>query len=256
MTTLVDRPGSGRGVWRFQLAGVPVSVHPWFWLTVVIMGANRNDPAMLLIWVAVCFVSILLHEMGHVAAYHLFGERGEVLLYSWGGLAIPDRNVRRTTMAQVLISLAGPVAGFCLAGVVLAIAFSFGAYIQTVWIYFVIPTVSAVVIPHSREALHGRGYVYWNVLINDLLWVNIFWGLVNLLPIYPLDGGQAARALFASHDRSRGVRRSLWLSAILSGVVALLGLLEHSVYIALMFGLLAVSSVQMLEQERNTARAY
>src|ERR1700678_3725363 len=111
MTTLVDRPGGGRGVWHFRLGGIPVSVHPLFWLTTVIMGGNRNNPGMLLIWVAVCFVSILLHEIGHVLAYRAFGETGGVLLYSWGGLAIPDRAVRRTALAQVLISLAGPLAG-------------------------------------------------------------------------------------------------------------------------------------------------
>ena len=35
-----------------------------------------------------------------------------------------------------------------------------------------------------------------NTLIWDLLQVNILWGLVNLLPVYPLDGGQIARELF------------------------------------------------------------
>jgi Zn-dependent protease len=35
----------------------------------------------------------------------------------------------------------------------------------------------------------------WYVLLNDLLFVNFDWGLVNLLPVYPLDGGHAARAV-------------------------------------------------------------
>ena len=35
-----------------------------------------------------------------------------------------------------------------------------------------------------------------NTAIWDMLWVNIYWGLVNLLPVYPLDGGQIARELF------------------------------------------------------------
>ena len=34
------------------------------------------------------------------------------------------------------------------------------------------------------------------VLVWDLLFVNIFWGLVNLLPVFPLDGGQISRELF------------------------------------------------------------
>jgi stage IV sporulation protein FB len=247
MTTLVDRPESGRGVWRFSLAGIPVTVQPWFWLTTIFMGANR-DVGGLLVWIAVCFVSILLHEMGHVMAYRAFGERGEILLYSWGGLAFSDRNARRTTLAQVMVSLAGPAAGFCLAGLVLAVAFSLGALIHTSWAYFVMPNISAVILPHNVEALNGRAYYYWNVVLNDLLWVNISWGLVNLLPVYPLDGGQASRALFEAHDRSSGLQRSLWVSVIAAGAIALMGLMEHDMYVTIMFGLLAFSSVQLLEQ--------
>src|SRR5271169_6821462 len=99
MTTLVDCPDGGRGVWRFRLFGIPVSVQPWFWLTTLFMGANRSV-GMLLIWIAVCFVSILLHEVGHVMAYRAFGEQGSIVLYGWGGLAFSNRSTRRTTLAQ------------------------------------------------------------------------------------------------------------------------------------------------------------
>ena len=47
-----------------------------------------------------------------------------------------------------------------------------------------------------------------------MLYVNIFWGLVNLLPVYPLDGGQIARELLELASPADGVRQSLWLSVI------------------------------------------
>ena len=51
-----------------------------------------------------------------------------------------------------------------------------------------------------------------NMLIFDLLFINIFWGLVNLLPVYPLDGGQIAREVLGLVNPADGLRQSLWLS--------------------------------------------
>jgi membrane-associated protease RseP (regulator of RpoE activity) len=98
-----------------------------------------------------------------------------------------------------------------------------------------------------------RNYLYWNVLLNDLLYVNIYWGLVNLLPIYPLDGGQASRALFERHDPSRGLRRSLFVSVVAALAAVLLGWSENSMYLMLLFGILAAGSAQMLEAQRHYA---
>ncbi|HMB23455.1 MAG TPA: site-2 protease family protein, partial [Anaerolineales bacterium] len=81
-----------------------------------------------------------------------------------------------------------------------------------------------------------------------LLWVNIFWGLINLMPVYPLDGGSVARNVLVQVDPVSGMRKSLWLSVIAGGIVALLGLVFfRSLFIALMFGLLAVQSYQSLQ---------
>ena len=247
MTSFVDCPDSSRGELQFRLFGIPVRVHPWFWLTILIMGANQETGAAL-IWIAVCFVSILLHELGHVWAYHAFGERGSVVLYGFGGMAVPDRDVQRTTRAQVMISLAGPLADFCLAGVVVIVALLAGAKVFIGFRMYVIPTVGAYLFSDNMSPSHLH---YWNVLINDLLFVNFYWGLMNLLPVYPLDGGQAARALFERAHPSRGRWRSLIVSAAVGAAVALFGALERNTYLVLLFGILAASSVQMLGSERR-----
>jgi membrane-associated protease RseP (regulator of RpoE activity) len=254
VTTLVDCPDSSRGQWRFRLFGIPVRVHPWFWLTILIMGANQETGAAL-IWIGVCFVSILLHELGHVWAFHAFGSRAQVVLYGFGGMAIPDRDVDRSTRAQVLISVAGPAADFCLAGVVIIAALLAGAKVFIGFRMYVIPTVGAYLFSNHMSPSH---LYHWNVLINDLLFVNFYWGLMNLLPVYPLDGGQAARALFERADPSRGRWRSLIVSAAVGAAVALFATLERSTYLVLLFGILAASSVQMLGAERRlfTPRPY
>ena len=82
-----------------------------------------------------------------------------------------------------------------------------------------------------------------------LLWVNVFWGLFNLLPVFPLDGGQVARNIIIQYDPYDGVRKSIWVSVITGGLIALYGLLVmRSIYIALLFGLLAFQSYQSLQR--------
>src|SRR5215470_4636783 len=120
MTPILDCMDSRRGEWRFRLFGTTVRVQLWFWLAILMLGGDRA-PVPALTWVLVCFASILLHEFGHVAAFRLFRVDAEVVLYGWGGLAIPNRETRGT-WAQVLVSLAGPFAGFCLAAVALLAA--------------------------------------------------------------------------------------------------------------------------------------
>ena len=81
-----------------------------------------------------------------------------------------------------------------------------------------------------------------------LLFVNVFWGIFNLLPVYPLDGGQVTRNALIQYDPRDGVRKSLWVSVIAGAVIALVGgFLMDSVYIALLFGVLAFQSYQSLQ---------
>jgi len=85
-----------------------------------------------------------------------------------------------------------------------------------------IPTLAAL---PARETFSN-----WHILLNDLLLVNFDWGLVNLLPVHPLDGGYAARSLWVEHDPSSGRREALILSAVVAGVTALVGIAERNTY--------------------------
>jgi len=246
MRNLVDCPDSQRGQWNFSLWGVPVHVKFMFWFSVLMMGGGLPAP-MLLIWAAACFCSILLHELGHVFAFRVFGERAEVILYGWGGMAVPHGELRGT-LARFVVALAGPAAGFALAGLTLAVAASIGAK-TLIGFHMMLPTVAVWPKVGSSAYLQPASYAY--TVLNDLLYINFYWGLVNLLPIYPLDGGHAARAVFEQYDPYRGRKKSLMLSAGLAGVVAVWGLTQHSIYLVLLFGLLSVSSIQAFEAERE-----
>ncbi len=244
MTTLVDSPDYWFGEWHFRIFGVPVRVTLWFWLVILIIGGEQG-PGPMAAWILTCFVSILLHELGHVYAFLLFRERAEVVLYHWGGLAIPRRALHRT-LPRFVVAVAGPFTGFCVAGATLLAALWSGAVLQ-IGFHMFLPVVR--VLPRTPA------YSLWYVLMNDLLWVNLYWGLINLLPVHPLDGGHAARAIFEQADPAGGARKALLLSAVVAGVLAFLAVLAHSLYIVLMFTILAVSSLQLLDSG-GQARAY
>ena len=83
-------------------------------------------------------------------------------------------------------------------------------------------------------------------LIVTLLHINIYWGILNLMPIYPLDGGQVARELFISNTND-GLRMSLQLSIVTAIVLAVLAFTRYeSPFMAFMFGYLAYLNYQQL----------
>ena len=228
--------------WRFNILNVPVRVHPFFWLLTAMLGMN-NSGRGIIIWIAVVFVSILVHELGHALVIRYFGWAPRIVLHSFGGLAIYDPNFspfqsgrrpRRTHATQILISLAGPFAGFLLAAIVIAILLA-GSF------PLAIPFVG--LISKGERRLPNLDVA---LLVSDLLYVNICWGILNLLPIYPLDGGQVARELMMANIRD-GLRMSLQLSLATAAVIAILAVVRYeSVFLGLMFGYMAYNNYQQL----------
>lgn len=236
---------------QFGLFGIPVRIHPGFWLVAFILGYQPGQkPVGLLIWVGAIFFSILVHELGHALLMQRFGYAPRIALYYMGGLAIPDEGYstgfarrRRDTWTSILISLAGPGAGFLLAAwTVLLLVVAGGKF------WLLLPTM---------ETLAGFWHVVFpentpegvRMLVLDLLYINIFWGLVNLIPVLPLDGGQVARDLLVHRDRHQGLIHALQLSIAVGAVTAIglwVGLGNERA--AIMFALLAASNYLTLQQ--------
>ena len=87
----------------------------------------------------------------------------------------------------------------------------------------------------------------------DLLFVNFYWGLVNLLPVWPLDGGRVSRAVFEQWNHLDGRRKSPIVSAVFAAGIALAGISNRNVWLAGMFGIFTVSSVQAVGGEQRRA---
>ncbi len=232
---------------RFSVFGIPVRVHPLFWLIAILLGSSSNNLVNILIWVVAIFVSILIHELGHAFAMRYYGQRSQIVLHSAGGLTVPEpvawgtgwANVALTPNQEIVITLAGPITGFLFAALILAVTSALGGVIIFTTLMGFIPMPVAG-FPNGNSII--------NLIIGNFLWVNIFWGLINLMPIYPLDGGNVARHLFIRSDPWGGLRKSLWLSIITGGVLAVVGFAYFgSLYMAVMFAFLAFQSYQMLQ---------
>lgn len=241
---MFQQPPPTRFDLNFKLFRVPVRVSPFFWFLPIAFGAGTGDIWQLLIWVVVVFVSILLHEFGHSLAMRRYGWDSFIVLHFFGGLAIPESvswggRWDRTAMQQIVISLAGPVAGFIFAAITIGIVVALGGFVSVSRLFGIIP------IP--RALLPNAGWLI-NSVVNTILWINVFWGIINLVPVFPLDGGQVARAIFVHYDPWEGVRKSLLLSVIAGAVTAVVGLaLLSSLYMTFLFGILAFQSYQSLQ---------
>lgn len=217
---------------NFSLFGIPVRVHPFFWLVALLLGGN-NDVGEVIRWVAIVFVSILVHEMGHATVARYFGARPWITLYSFGGLA-SYRGARGDTQSQILITLAGPAAGFLFAAAIAAVLYALQRKVEFL----------GVTIGQGERPANWQVYV----TVWQLLYVNIFWGLVNLLPVYPLDGGQVSMELFRAYNPWEGTSQALWLSVIVAVAVAAASFVYLQEYfLALFFGYMAYTCFTMLQ---------
>ena len=139
---------------------------------------------------------------------------------------------------NIVISFAGPLAGFLLeaAIVITFVASGNGEHVEFDGLFGIQPLVRGLA--RARVAQ----------FVNYMLLMCFYLGLVNLLPIYPLDGGHIAREVFAMVDPRRGLRGSLILSFVAATVMAAVGaVLWRSIFTAVFFGYLAYSSYMMFQ---------
>src|SRR5262245_52099199 len=152
-----------------KIFGIPVKVQPFFLLVVGFLGYSRNLPFEFLVeWIIVVFISILAHEFGHALTVRAFGMSPQILIYGFGGMTSWTDEKDVSPPKHIAISLAGPFAGFLFGGVVY---------------------LSNIALPDLFADHFGR------VTYRDLIFVNWGWGIFNLLPVLPLDGGNVAYSI-------------------------------------------------------------
>src|SRR5437867_92971 len=106
----------------FRLFGVDVEIQLGFWLGSFLIGWNgRGMPgAGIVIWMAVVLLSVLVHEYGHAFAIKRHGIEPEIALHWMGGTTSWRAVLPLSRVDRIIISLAGPFAGFAFAAPIFA----------------------------------------------------------------------------------------------------------------------------------------
>ena len=237
---------------RFTIFGVAVEVQPFFWVTTALLGGaiSARTPetilAMVLFMVA-AFVSILIHELGHaLTGLKLGGGAARIELVAFGGLAysLGGRFDRSGNFWRIF---AGPGAGFAFLLAIIAMLSAIFGFQDvrdfTAWILFGVKPGfgmdSALV-----EYLVDKKYVF--DLIRHLLSINFWWGIINLLPVMPLDGGQIANLFVVPQ------RRVHLIGLVTAAATAALAFiwLESPYYMGILFGFLAWKNYEAMQESR------
>jgi Zn-dependent protease len=218
----------------FRLGNIPVRVHGSFWLTLALLGSlTITRPVDFALWMAIAFVSILIHELGHALAGRAFGLVPRIDLLALGGNTSFVRGGALTPWKAIALYLAGPLPGIAL-----------GAAIQFA----------------ARLYLTDLSPVWLVTAARDAVWVNVGWGVFNLLPVLPLDGGHIMVAILAL-CRVKNAERVGRIASIVLGIVFALVSFRAGVHFGTALMLLfawrsyqGLATVKLIEEERELAQ--
>lgn len=205
----------------FSLFNIPVRVLPWFWLSLVIIGASgfsdsKEGLLRLLLFMIAGFISILVHELGHALTAKHFGKRVEIVLQAFGGYAAYSGGAPLSRPKTSLVTAAGPAIQIVLGFLVLAFANRFDAM--------------------SPQAMY---------FLRTLYEISFFWAILNLIPVLPLDGGRLMEALLGPQR----IRLTLKISMAIAIAIGLLGLaLQLGFILPIFMGMMAYESYKALQQ--------
>jgi Zn-dependent protease len=214
---------------RLRVLGFPVHIDLSFVIIMGILGyggMTRGSLRDLVLWLLVATVSVLIHELGHAVVARTTGAEPEIALTGFGGVTtwVPPAQLSRAR--SLAISLAGPVVGLLV-----------GLGLLAVW----------------RSVGDGLDGGSWQrTVIWFGVWTCLGWSVINLLPVLPLDGGQAMRELLPGSPPVRARRAAMVSIVAVLPVVALAFWLQQP-WVGLFFLFFGVSNVLALRQARTGA---
>ena len=228
---------------KFRLFGFPIRITPWFWVVAAMLGASFSPKTMAL-WVAAVFLGILVHELGHAFAMRHYGFQPEITFHAMGGLTSynPGYQINHRYLSNwehVVIDAAGPLAGFALFGVIAALLLFIG--VNPIGFLF------GDIDEQQRGSLFKFLSAPVIVFFHLEMYICLFWGILNLMPVYPLDGGQIAREICTAFNPRTGIVTSFQLSFVTALILAGIALVWlNDWFMAAFFGMFAYSSWQAM----------
>jgi Zn-dependent protease/CBS domain-containing protein len=202
-----------------RLFGIEIRIHLTFVFLLLFLfftqAATQEASAALRVLglVAIIFGSVVLHELGHALVARGSGIPAKgIILLPIGGITILDEahaipDPINAWKRDIRIAVAGPLVNLLIAGLSALVLFA------------AIPGFSLTV----RPLLDPRA------LLRSIVWANLYLGLFNLLPAYPMDGGRALRAVFSRRvDMVRATQRAVRIGHVFSILMIMVGMLISS----------------------------
>jgi len=220
-----------------RLFGIEIRLHlTFFFLLFFVWGTEgkSQDPNAVLRGlglVGIIFGSVVFHELGHALVARRAGVPAKsIILLPIGGITIMDEaqvapEGQNEWKRDIWIAIAGPMIN-------LALAASSALILVTV-------------IPGFQ--LMGHPPMHSNTLLRSIVWANLYIGLFNLLPAYPMDGGRVLRALFSRNsDPVQATQRAVRIGHVFSALFIMVGLMSN--YWLVMVGLFLFIGGQLEER--------
>lgn len=211
-----------------SIRGTTINIDISFLILIVFFTVLNYDQALgiqyALIWIPVVFVSVLVHELAHAATIGILGfGPSQIVLNGMGGVTFNRRKAK--AWQDMLISLAGPLS-------------SFGLMLLCVGIAYAVPAA-------RRDPMVAA-------LLPRMIMANYFWGLFNLIPVAPLDGGHAVREFLNIFLRDRtAFVIYVWIAMLVGGGVAVWFFLQRSFFVALYIAWFVYIAVQQWQHFRR-----
>ncbi len=182
---------------RFRLFGVSVNIHPSLWFTLAVVGLMTISGVSLLpgvvLFTVAGFLCLFVHEMGHALFSRALGGGQPEIFMAWLGGDCCNSRAVLTRWRGVAMTAAGPAASLLLALLSILLlslyvrGFDSGICLTLNFLIGRIPSEYAALFP-------TYGLSFFKYLIQ----ISVWWSLLNLLPIFPLDGGQMMHGLMSS----------------------------------------------------------
>lgn len=218
----------------FRFAGIDLYLH-WSWFVLAVIEVryslgNYSSPGWKILEYLAVFAIVTMHEYGHaLACRQVGGTPDQIVLWPLGGVAYV--NPPQRPGATLWSIAAGPLVNVALVPVLLLVAFA-SSHLGL-----------AAVMPNFYAFVRA----VWEI--------NIVLLLFNILPIYPLDGGQILRSLlWFVVGRARSLQWAVWVGFVGAAGLILVAVLSRSVWIGLISAFIVMTCWQGLRYAQALAR--
>jgi len=201
---------------------IPITIYPIFWFLAALIGFFASGSFVgSFMWVIIILVSVLVHELGHALTALVFKRNPQIELVALGGLtSYPGKTLK--FWQQFLVTLNGPLFG--------------------VGLYF----LSSLLLSLN---------IFTNPYIVNMLqifkMINLFWAIINLLPVPPLDGGHLVRILLEAAFGLKGFRASFVIGMVVALGISLAGFILGYYLIGAIFFIFTFQCFDLFRKTKN-----